>query len=329
MARLYTLGAEENDPVLYGAAVAGIPLLSNLYARTGQRSYRVSEGNYWTFPLDGNPTEVYFGGAFRLAIFHDTRPQLYIWTGTTQFQVLCKTNGVVSTLNPTQNSAAGVVSTGVWHYLEVWLKPLNSGGRMTLKIDGTTIFDFTGDTTGNAEYCTQFQLRGSGAAPNETYWDDVVVNDTSGSDNNTWPGQVRLLPIYTRAAGDNAQWGRAGIDYGNNFSQVRASLTDIEEYAVVQTDTLDNLDQYLVDVPDLPADATIKNVVAQIAARLESGTGNIRVGIEAGGTLSESADQALSNAWKYYSRVLSLNPGTAAAWTESDLSAVQMGVKAR
>ncbi len=233
----------------------------------------------------------------------------------------------MATVNPTQTSAGGTINLNTWHYLEVWLKPLNSGGRMVLKIDGTTIFDFTGDTTNSSEFITSITLMGPTSV--SCYWDDVVINDASGGDNNTYPGQVRLLPIFPRAAGDNTDWDRAGIDYANNFSQARMGGGLSNTYAVLQSDTTDDLDQYLMDVPDLPGDATIKNVIAQVAARIASGSGKIRVGIEAGGTLAETADQTLSAAFKYYQLCKAVNPGTTSAWTESDLSAVQMGVKAR
>ena len=209
--------------------------------------------------------------------------------------------------------------------MEVHFKPLNTGGVLQVKLDGNLVIDYSGDTTNNAEYVTEFVLRGTDQGK-ETYYDDIVLNDASGSYNNSWPGQVHLLPIQAAGEGDTTQFTRAGVDLGENFAQVRP-LTPIQSY--VQSDTADEIDLYTVDVPDLPSGATIKNVIASALGRIVTGSGSMALLCKQGGNTTTGSDKALSAGWTMDQEVFAVNPADDAAWEEADLSGLQLGIKSR
>jgi hypothetical protein len=198
---------------------------------------------------------------------------------------------------------------------------------MTLKLDGVQVATYTGDTTDNAETIDGLRLhQGNGSTNYITWWDDIAVNDNSGSDNNSWIGRIRLWPLYARGAGDVTGLSRGGNDLGANFAQVRDP--DPTGQTFVQGDQND-YDLYDVDTLDLPAGATINNIIVQIAGKSTSGAGYIAPMIKAGSTESQGDDVLLSTSPVVRQQAWATNPSTSSAWTESDLSSLQIGVKIR
>jgi hypothetical protein len=86
------------------------------------------------------------------------------------------------------------------------------------------------------------------------------------------------------------------------------------------------LEDFVPELPDLPAGATIKNIVLSERARVQSGAGVVAPMIISNGTSSISADQNLVSAWRYYQYAWALNPDDAAAWDEADLALLKIGV---
>ncbi len=223
-------------------------------------------------------------------------------------------------------SAAGVITPDTWHYIEFYHKPLNSGGVTTVKVDGVQVATYSGDTTGEEEYINAWDLSGVVAASTTirpTLFDDIVCNDTTGSANNSWPGMARLLPLRARAAGNYGQWDRAGMDLGNDAAQVIGGGFGVHQ---LQTAVADELVTLVTEVPDLPAGATIQNVIVTTRARVESGAGVIAPMVRSNGTDNISADQTLVSTWRDYQYAWAVNPADSAAWEPTDLATLEIGV---
>jgi len=346
MARIFSTGGEELDPnVVWDTLTTSLEaslgyqvnFLTNyvpaVVPRTGYACWRLAgSGGTIRRTFAANPTEIYMGFAYYtdvnertdrpILLLSDTGIQLYHYTGDTLRVTRGGTQLAIS--------SAGMLSKSVWHYIEVHLKPLNTGGVCQVKLDGFLICDFSGDTTDNNQYLSGIVFQAKDIHSNgyvSVLLDDIVVNDTAGSANNSWPGQVRLLPIHPAAAGDSSQWSRTGVNLGNNIGQTRHSARGI--FAVLQTDTAENTDLYIADVPDLPADATITNVIVAAVARKPSGAGGIALLCKGGSTTQEGANQALAAGYKLYSEAFPVNPADSAAWEESDLTGMQIGIRAK
>jgi archaellin len=224
------------------------------------------------------------------------------------------------------SSSPGVIAINNWYYFEFYVKPRNTGGVMTLKVDGTQVATFSGDTTNDREYINSIKFAGNDVSQTVApmAFDDIVINDNTGSYNNTYPGMVRLLPIHAEAAGNYVAWDRAGVDLGDDAAQVRNGSF---EYSMMQTSSADQKQTFDPEVPDLPAGATITNIVVTARARVQSGSGVIAPMVRAGTTDDVSADQTLVSNWKYYQKAWALNPADSAAWEESDLATLEIGVQ--
>ncbi len=113
---------------------------------------------------------------------------------------------------------------------------------------------------------------------------------------------------------------------GANFAQVRDS--DPGGVSFLQGN-LDDYDLYTVDVPDLPAGVTINNIIVQATGKSTSGTGEIALMVKGGATEDDSADKILTASTMIFQNVWAVNPDDSAAWAESDLADLQIGVKIR
>lgn len=349
MARDFTSGAEENDVLavwdnvdLVGNSGGTRPAIYsrreddyNFMPRTGHGMYLLDAAMYLRrdYGSDTSKTELYWGLALRApalgtseffvaytddAGVYSNRVALAL-TSDGKINVLRSGTSIV-TSNP------NVISANQWYYIEVWIKPLDSNGRVMVKVDGVTVIDYTGDTTAEEQFINAWQISGVENLQTTrpaTAFDDIVCNDTTGTTNNGWPGMVRLLPIRPHADGHYSQWSRAALDLGSQAAQVRNGAWGL---TLLQTSDADKLSTFATEVPDLPAGASITNVIITARARVESGAGVIAPMVRSNGTDSISTDRTLLSNWRNYQYCWAVNPADSAAWEESDLATLEIGV---
>ena len=348
MARIFSSGCEEADPLalwdyVYAATKASV--VANVFGRD-QFTFapRTGRGMLLLGMITNAPsyvrntfavttyTEFYYGFAMRApkmesrAFFRSGCD--IVGTFSDYNELRLNANGSIQAYrNGTSllSSAAGVITIDTWYYIEVWCKPRNVNGRVVVKVDGVNILDYTGDSTDDAEYITFYELLcgHNDTSYNPYAFDDIVVNDTSAAVNNTYPGVVRLMPIRPQNAGTDNDWSRAGVDLGFDMAQARNGTF---EFAMLQTAAADQLVNFDPEIPDLPAGATITNIIVTARSRVQAGAGVIAPMVIANGTVDISADQTLLSAWRYIQYAWALNPEDAAAWAEADLALLEIGV---
>jgi hypothetical protein len=348
MARIFSSGCEEADPLALWSYIlpsAKATMIMNVFGRdqftfaprTGRGMLLIGRGDgnigyvRNTFPVT-TYTELYYGFAMRaprlqaLAFFRSGCDTVGAFSNYNELRV--NVDGSIQAYRDGTSlltSAAGVITVDTWHYLEVWCKPLNVNGRVVVLVDGVNVLDYTGDSTDDTEYITFYEfLCGHNDQASSPYaYDDIVVNDTTTAVNNTYPGVVRLMPIRPQNAGTDADWTRAGVDLGFDMAQARNGTF---EFAMLQTAVADQLVNFDPEIPDLPAGATITNIIVTARSRVQAGAGVIAPMVIANGTVNISADQTLLSAWKYRQYAWALNPEDAAAWAEADLALLEIGV---
>jgi len=302
--------------------------------RTGRGMYLLTSNMSLQkdFGTDTSHTELFWGFAMRIPnlntggflIAYTDDPGAY----SNYLSLRLNTNGgveVTRTGTLIASSANGVVAVDTWHYYEVWFKPLNSDGRAVVYVDGVKVIDYTGDTTAEEEFINSWKISGieSSNVKPPTAFDDIVVNDPNGTTNNTFPGMVRLLPIRAAADGTHNQWARAAVDLGSSAAQTRNGSFD---FTMLQTASADKKATFIPELPDLPDGSTIKNVVVNAFARVESGEGSIAPMIISNNTESVGDDMPLTPTWSCYSKVWAENPDDSLPWEEADLATLEIGV---
>ena len=353
MTRIFTTGAEEMNinglweqmALNISSGYPGLLKPSGYYTttdtpnvafapRTGRGMYLLTSNMFLRkdFGAATSNTELYFGLAMRVP-YLGTHVFLMAFTSPpgvygNYLGLRLNASGAIEVLRSgalIADSAAGVVSIDTWHYYEVYFKPADSNGRAVVYVDGIQVIDFTGDTTAEKQYINAWQISGveTYSARPPTAYDDIVVNDPNGTTNNTFPGMVRLLPLRPAADGTYNQWARAAVDLGSNAAQARNGPFD---FTMLQTHNTQKKTTFVPELPDLPAGATIKNIIINAFARVESGTGTIAPMLISNSTESVAADQTLVPSWKCHSQVWDVNPDDSLPWEEADLAMLEIGV---
>jgi len=102
-------------------------------------------------------------------------------------------------------SGATIIATGTIplglstvHLIEIYYKPLNSGGVFTTKINGVQDINYSGDSTNGLENIQTFSIGAFG--DNANIWvDDVVVDDAN------WIGNTKIQALVPTGAGATSQ----------------------------------------------------------------------------------------------------------------------------
>lgn len=345
MASLIRLGFEDPQEVLLGTTgtnanvkparvdIGGTAYLAGL---TSLNVLAIQGNNiYWQYLFASAKTDVYFAGSFNTPALSNGLLLLSFDTSSGAFSstlnVIWNTNGSISIRRGSTvlatSASTGLIAANTKYTIECYVKPRNSGGEFTVKLGGTQVVTYSGDTTDNAESCQGFRLYNPyNSTSYWCWWDDVGANDNSGATNNTWLGVIQLYALTLTGAGATTQLDRGGLDLGANFAQVR----DPDAFGLhyVQGDT-DEYDLYTVDCPDLPAGATINNIIVQFSGKSVGGTGLAAAILSSNGTLGTGSDQTLTTSPIVRQEAWATDPQDSGAWTEADLATLQIGVKIR
>lgn len=242
-------------------------------------------------------------------------------------------------------SDSSALNTAQWYRIEV--KFDNTGGAGAgigeAKIDGSAFATSSALTFANNN--DDFNLGSNINSEGKTgtyYFDDIAVNDSTGSFQNGYPGVGQIVHILPDSAGDQAQWTRAGTDTGANFSQVN-EVTPDDAGTSVSTSTLnqEDLHNLAASPASIGSSDTINVVAVGLRVTGSGGGGNVlKAEIEAssGGTIEQGAsitppatyrtNNADANLPSLYSLVLYDLPGASTTpWTKSDLDTTQIGYK--
>ena len=334
MARLLTAGAEEgsqrscammvNDPSY--ALVMDASNQNNVIPRTGDYMYALanSSGNF-QIPQVAASSALYMG----MAIYIPSGS----WSGGNWFLkfnypnsgvYLDPATGITILYTRIESATQRTVwqtPTNRWCYMEIYYLPHSTTGRWTVKIDGVTVVDFTGVT----QYSAAGVVGGITITSNGyIYLDDIVVNDSSGSVDNTFPGQPRLYPLRIRGAGDVQGLTRKGvIDLGFNHSQLREASGNGDAWL---EGTTGQYDLAAIDALVLPIGGVISKLIVEAHVRGQSG-GGVNLGVKSSTTESWGSSQAPPISWGALQQIFAVDPATGIAWTQSGLATLQAGIK--
>ncbi|OGR09502.1 MAG: hypothetical protein A3K23_00270 [Desulfobacca sp. RBG_16_58_9] len=217
------------------------------------------------------------------------------------------------------------ILNATWYVIELHFKLADTGGVAELRVDGNLECAFYGDTKPGAE--TTFD---------QMYWyassggygyvlDDVVLHDTAGSANNSWPGGVKLGLLKPTSDGAAREWTPSyGSDHYTLVDEVPPSGTDYLRAAA--NDLID-----LFGLEDLPAEAqSVKAVALDFFGLKGSTVAPTRIAQIANlsGTDYVQGDQDLPLAQGLVRKILDTNPA-GGNWSVATVNAMLSGIKSR
>jgi hypothetical protein len=305
--------------------------VSTAAVRTGVYAYR-GNNQFAVQTFAGNLTELYLRLAFRiddaggspgtLIAFRDEDAAAQIsvaYNAATQSVSLVRGATVIAT-------GAAVITLATWYVLELHLVLSDTVGVAAGKLNGVTDFAFSGDTVATAKPSVRSMVIGNGGWV--AFFDDIAINDTTGSYQNSWIGTGGVYLLRPTSDGVTTDWAPStGSDDYACVDEVPANTTDW-----VQAQAAGTLDLY--GLGDLPADVKTVDMVETVwqAALSEAGWNELKGVIRHGGTnYVDGAGQPVTSVKENYvlykGAPLYVDPGDASAWTPADVNALEAGVQ--
>lgn len=220
-------------------------------------------------------------------------------------------------------SAAGVIVTDTWHYIELYGTIDDTTGSLTVYVDGTSVLTLSGIDTRNAAnaYINKVEFGcpdGSGSNGISNH-DDFYVTDST-----TRVGERRIETL--RPSADTASKAWTASTGSDNYAMVDDTTAD-GDTTYVQGSTTGDLDLY--DFGNLSVTASSIDAVqlTAFAKKTDVSARSIYLPVKSGGTQSDGSATALGTAYDDIRRLMTTNPVSAAAWTQSDVDNLQAGLK--
>jgi len=223
-----------------------------------------------------------------------------------------------------------------WTRIEWYLLVDDTNGEFEVKINGNSLVNFAGDTKGSSSG-NGVRWLGIGRNYSSTndatfYVDDVAINDTTGTVNNSWVGRGYIYLAKPKGIGNYSQWTPSNITY-DNYEMVN-TIPDDGDATYVESETPGHRDSYQMEtIEDVLGaaigDGVIKAVQHVFKGRYEDAHAAVEPFVRIGAVdydLDPATDM-LNAYFRHWDRVLNVNPATSAAWTVEAFDGMEAGVK--
>jgi hypothetical protein len=218
-------------------------------------------------------------------------------------------------------SAAGVIISNVWHWVDLSGTFNTATGAITLKVDGVTVLTLSGVNTCGVAGSTTFDgiivgsaglVQGFSAYIDDMYW----------LDSNTTLGERRIETIRPNADTATKQWTpSSGVV---NYTRVNDTLVNTATYN--QSNTLNQTDLYdAVDLSGIPINIDYVQITC-FAQKSDAGARSIGLIADLSATQLQSPDKALTASLIKYAFGMATKPG-GGSWDASSVNGLKIGPK--
>lgn len=362
MARLFTSGFEENSLTagVEWTSLVGSPTIDTSNPRSGTYAGRINSLvngtlKYFAYQFAAaNANGPFFARAYILV---NTPPStgdiimsLNATSGLIEAFAAMNNDGTVDCFSgdPNYDYVGSTVSLtdGNWHRLEVSLDNTSGAGaaKVTWYCDGMLVGSITTETltSGVAQLFLGANIGGEANTAGDWLFDDVAINDSTGTKQNTFAGAGSVIVLRPNAAGDNnsftvAVGGTAGA--ANDFTRVKeVTPDDATSYngGVLNTD----IDDFNIDNTPSSIGSSDTITLVQVNVRYRAAVASLeaafktRIKKAASGTVASSAAiTPNSTTWETNTNAvptlppltLYVDPDGTLAWTKATLDTAQIG----
>jgi len=237
-----------------------------------------------------------------------------------------------------------LADVNVWKHIGMTAYMAESGGFVSLYVDGIQVAEWTGDTRlyRSGEAGARTGITAIYAAGNSTSWtggaagtwSNYVYIDDFYADYWTGESAPTDAPVPTRrfglavlqADGDATAWTpTSGSD---NYAMLTDRPPD-DDTTTVRATAADLTDLYEIGGFTLPADHAVRALIP-LAAVKKSDAGvdsRIKLLVKAGGDTADGLDQTLATSYGYIWKRWTEQPDGITAWDETAVNGAQIGLK--
>jgi len=221
----------------------------------------------------------------------------------------------------------GVFVLDQWTHLEGRVVIDNSSGSVEIRANGgAAVINLTDVDTQNGQTGVINSVSFGGAGSGRTVQiADLAVWSEDGEAPTGWLGHTRIDTLLPSAAGGSTQWTPSS---GDNYACVDETNTD-DDSTYVESATNDHKDLYSLGNLSHSPTAIHAVAVTARAKKTDSGSGAVKLVMKSGSPEAIGSSEALTeNEYKRFFYARGINPDTSAAWSVSDVNALEAGIKA-
>ena len=252
-------------------------------------------------------------------------------SGTLHMSLVLNTDGTISTVRnvTTIDTTAAVLTAAGYSHLEWKIKIDDTVGTSEIRLNGVAISNISGQDTRNGANATANQIRlGSASTHTGTVdIDDFYILDSSGSAPvNTFLGDSRVDCFLPSGNGNSSQLLGSDADSTNNYLLVdEPAENGNTDY--VGSATAAQKDTYAIaDMSHNPS--LIYGVQNNMwAEKDDAGTRTVCGVTRSNGADYDGTTQALSTTYADLMAIVTNNPDTSTAWTQTTFNAAEFGIK--
>lgn len=221
------------------------------------------------------------------------------------------------------------VQNSLWHLIEIHVK-IADAGNIDTKVDGQADIAYSGDTKpAAATAATTIGVGSDGNTFGIGTFDDFTVNDTTGGVEDSYPGDVRYVPVYPTGNGTTS--GLTGSD-GNQVNNYQladdlATGNNDGDTTYNKATAADQYDTYATTDPTLQ-DGTVLRLIVKAVARKTNAALATTARLElrdSGGTNRDSgSDLTLSGSYGVITGIWDTDPNTGVAWDGAGLNGAEL-----
>jgi hypothetical protein len=272
----------------------------------------------------------------------DNIPNVTVICGSTGTLDVYRGDSVLGTLLGRTSTPA--VTAHAWQHIEVKVVLSETVGSVEIRVKGVEVLSLTGIDTvvnsgevygvgaGSAE-CSQIGFIGG---PNYTYvitdtntqsyYDDIVVWDTTGSYNNDWIGDKRVNTLFPSADTATADWTPlSGTGY-ENIDDASPDDDTTYVYAAAPGSPAESTSEF--DVDNLASSSgTIASV--SVVSRLrkdEAADADFQNGLVSSSVEVRGATVAANPIYTYHEDVFETDPNTGVAFTPTNVNNLKLQI---
>lgn len=320
------------------AEITGVSL-SSANPRTGTSHLRSGAASTARRVLGGPKTTVGIAAAFyfsalpvannnaRLFEFRDA-------ANVAQVTIMAQSTGVIEVFRGVSTTSLGVsaspaVVAEAYQHVECVVFFSQTVGTVEVRVNGVTVVSLSGiDTVATSLVeCSQVAVGRSGSASSIIDTDDVFCYDDTGSFNNTFIGDRRVLTLFPDANTIQADWTAVGAATGYECIDEASPDGDTTYITAAAPGSPGPISEF--GIQNLPAgiSAISAVVVVEMARKTEAGVANTQWSVISGASETAGADKPMTEIYTYRQDIFETDPASAAPFTPSEVDALQIKVE--
>lgn len=219
-----------------------------------------------------------------------------------------------------------VVTANGWWHIEVKFTTGSSTGAVEVRVEGDTVLTTTGQNYGSAGIGLVGWGNILGTTDDDTfsYYKDVVVWDTNGSQNNNFLGSVLVGDIPLTSDVTFTGWTSTGA---NGFSVLNNTDPANDGTNFIGAPTPPPTAGVFAHATLPPNTTSVKAIITRVRAKKsDGGDGSLQTSLISGTSTVNGANRPITITYTYWEDVFEIDPATSAPWTITNANASELKI---